>query len=661
MESVLETDARERGRLAALHEYDLLDAPAGDELDAVVRVAAMVAGVPTATLNLIDEHRQCQLTTVGFDGADSDRKDSMCAVRFETGDFVYVPDASKDRTYAENPWVTGILADVRFYASAPLITPRGHALGTLCVFDSRPRELSTDQIDRLKDLAVTILALFERRRQARRNLELAAEADRRQQQLEVERQRLDDERTFLQTLLDSLDTGVAACDSEGRLTLFNEALRKIHGADEQPFAAEDWPLVYSLLAEDGRTLLRPDEVPLARAFTGEVIRGEQLVLRHREGEMHRFLINARPIDTRDGRRLGAVAAMHDITGTYRAELRRRAAHAVAQALSEATSAADAAAAAAAAAAEELGWACAEYWEIEPAQQQVRRSSSWTRPGLNLSPFTGHTDLSFERGEGLAGTVWERGAPVWSSDMVADAAIAGRLGAARDCGLHTAIGLPVRTADGIVGALAFFTDTVLPPDPDILSLLDSITAHVGRYVERRRAEELALALATARRDFDRVIERVDDYVWTIEIIAGGAARSVYASPNGRAVFGGSLPTVDDPAAQLAARVHPADQAAFADFRATISDGRPADVEIRILGYDGVTRWVWTRASSHRPIRRRNRRLRRWGSSDASCRRRGSTCCWMPSSDLRDCMRASPARARLRHRWPHAQDSGASRIA
>ena len=59
---------REQERLAALHEYRLLDAPADDELEAVVRVAAMVAGVPTATLNLIDENRQCQLTTTGFEG-----------------------------------------------------------------------------------------------------------------------------------------------------------------------------------------------------------------------------------------------------------------------------------------------------------------------------------------------------------------------------------------------------------------------------------------------------------------------------------------------------------------------------------------------------------------------------------------------------------------
>ena len=65
---------REQQRLAALHEYRLLDAPADDELEAV-RVAAVVAGVPFATL--IDEIRQCQLTTTGFEGGDSTRRDSI--------------------------------------------------------------------------------------------------------------------------------------------------------------------------------------------------------------------------------------------------------------------------------------------------------------------------------------------------------------------------------------------------------------------------------------------------------------------------------------------------------------------------------------------------------------------------------------------------------
>ncbi|HWS31411.1 MAG TPA: HAMP domain-containing sensor histidine kinase [Actinoplanes sp.] len=168
---VIERPDLEPDRLAALHEYRLLDTPSDDELNAVVRVAAMVAGVPTATLNLIDEHRQCQLTTTGFEGGDSARSDSMCAVAFREGVVVYLPDARSSPVYAANPWVDGRIADVRFYASAPLISPSGYALGTLCVFDSVVRELDREQIARLEDLARVIVGLFERRRQA---VEIAA-------------------------------------------------------------------------------------------------------------------------------------------------------------------------------------------------------------------------------------------------------------------------------------------------------------------------------------------------------------------------------------------------------------------------------------------------------------------------------------------------------
>src|SRR3954452_9700048 len=92
----------EAARLAALHEYQLLDQPVDDELEAVVRVAALVAGVPTATLNLIDETRQCQLTTVGFVGGDCPVTESMCALRFREGRAIYVPDSSAHPDYAAN-------------------------------------------------------------------------------------------------------------------------------------------------------------------------------------------------------------------------------------------------------------------------------------------------------------------------------------------------------------------------------------------------------------------------------------------------------------------------------------------------------------------------------------------------------------------------------
>ncbi|AGZ43068.1 sensor histidine kinase [Actinoplanes friuliensis] len=290
----------EQQRLAALHEYRMLDAPADDELEAVVRVAAMVAGVPTATLNLIDEHRQCQLTSTGFEGGISPRSDSMCAVRFRQGEFVWVRDASTDPVYRANPWVTGVLADVRFYASAPLVTPQGHALGTLCVFDSEPRDLTGEQIARLEDLAQVILALFERRRQARINGELAAEAEARQQ--------------FTDAVLETIDVAVVAADPAGHLALFNRAARDWHGLDADPSVAPgDLPDTYRLFRTDGVTPLPGDEVPLMRALHGGAVSGAEMVIRSPGGQARHVVAGGRALTAADGSVAGAVVAMSDVT------------------------------------------------------------------------------------------------------------------------------------------------------------------------------------------------------------------------------------------------------------------------------------------------------------------------------------------------------------
>jgi len=292
--------AQERERLAALHEYRLLDAPADDELEAVVRVAAMVAGVPTATLNLIDENRQCQLTTTGFTGGDSPRSDSMCAVRFEAGEFVHVPDASRDPAYARNPWVTGLLADVRFYASAPLVTPQGHALGTLCVFDSRPHELTGEQIERLTDLAGVVLALFERRRQARINARMAAEAEARQQ--------------FTDAVLETIDVAVVAADPTGRLTLFNRAAREWHGLDaDASVAPDDYSDRYRLFRTDGVTPLPAAEIPLLQALRSGAVRDAEMLIRPDGHPARHVVAGGRALSTADGRAAGAVVAMTDVT------------------------------------------------------------------------------------------------------------------------------------------------------------------------------------------------------------------------------------------------------------------------------------------------------------------------------------------------------------
>lgn len=149
-------------RVTELHRHADPDTAQSPEVEEVVAQAAETAGVVMATLNLLDAERQCQVATTGFTGSATPRRDAMCNVTLELGTFVHVPDASADPRFASSPWVDGRLGEVRFYASAPLVTRRGYVIGTLCVFDVEPHELTAGQIAALELLAARVVQIFER-------------------------------------------------------------------------------------------------------------------------------------------------------------------------------------------------------------------------------------------------------------------------------------------------------------------------------------------------------------------------------------------------------------------------------------------------------------------------------------------------------------------
>lgn len=151
-------DAR---RVAQIGKYEVLVSPPRQDLLALVEIAAQVAQVPMATINLITDTEQHQVATYGFDGAICSREDSMCYVVLEDGAPVVVPDASRDPRWSDNPFVTGELAHVRFYATHQLRTPEGVVIGTLCVFDEEPRALTDEQEHALVGLADRVVDLLE--------------------------------------------------------------------------------------------------------------------------------------------------------------------------------------------------------------------------------------------------------------------------------------------------------------------------------------------------------------------------------------------------------------------------------------------------------------------------------------------------------------------
>ena len=140
-------------RLEALRGYEILDTPPEPAYDSITRLAATVLDVPIALIVLVDAQRQWFKSRFGLGADETPREVSFCAHAILDDGVMQVPDATKDPRFADNSLVTGEVK-LRFYAGAPLISPQGFRLGTLCVIDRRPRPLLNDeQIARLTDLA----------------------------------------------------------------------------------------------------------------------------------------------------------------------------------------------------------------------------------------------------------------------------------------------------------------------------------------------------------------------------------------------------------------------------------------------------------------------------------------------------------------------------
>lgn len=156
----------------AIARYRVLDEPGGRDLQALAELAALVCGVPNAAINLITRDHQHQVAAAGIDPSVCSREDSMCAVVLDEPAPVVAPDASTDPRFATNPFVSGEIDTVRFYASAPLVTPEGTAIGRLCVFDTEPHELATERAAVLQVVAERVVDVLELRLRSRQ-LELS--------------------------------------------------------------------------------------------------------------------------------------------------------------------------------------------------------------------------------------------------------------------------------------------------------------------------------------------------------------------------------------------------------------------------------------------------------------------------------------------------------
>ncbi|MDE4913172.1 PAS domain S-box protein [Methylobacterium sp. 092160098-2] len=198
----------EDDRVAALAAYDLVDTVPAPAFTQIVSLATRLFDVPTAFVSLVDRNRQIFHAKVGLDLCETDREVAFCSHTIAQRDTLVVLDATLDPRFCDNPLVIGP-PYIRFYAGIPLVAPSGHAVGTLCLVDTRPHHgfSAADQtiLRNLADLALDRMEL--------RRLQVAERAS---------------HARFLQ-IASTSPNGIVCADAAGHITFWNDAAEGLFG------------------------------------------------------------------------------------------------------------------------------------------------------------------------------------------------------------------------------------------------------------------------------------------------------------------------------------------------------------------------------------------------------------------------------------------------
>lgn len=172
----------EKQRLAAVRSYQLLDTLPERDFDNITTLTASICDVPIALITLLDSDRNFLKSHYGLSMTESPRDTSFCGhAIIEDSDVFVVEDARKDPRFKDNP----LIADMQavFYAGVRLVNPDGYSLGTLCVFDNKPRTLSKKQRQALSALAYQVVKLFEAQKHNRKLMRVQEELRERNEEL----------------------------------------------------------------------------------------------------------------------------------------------------------------------------------------------------------------------------------------------------------------------------------------------------------------------------------------------------------------------------------------------------------------------------------------------------------------------------------------------
>jgi PAS domain S-box-containing protein len=304
----------EDARLAALRRYDILDTPPDGAFDRITAMAAKLFSVPISIISLVDTDRIWFKSHHGLDHEQIDRLPGLCASAILQDEPWVLEDAQRDIRALANPLVAGEFG-LRFYAGVPLRTSDGFNLGTLCVIDREPRQVTDEELAVLGDLAALVMDQMELRLGARRAV---WEAERIVAERDQQAERTREAERRLNAVLDNASVAVLMMDERQQCSYMNAAAERLTG--------------YSLAETRGRPLhdvihhTRPDgtpyplsECPIDRAFPeNHNVTGEEIFV-HKDGSFFPVAFTASPIRDESSKTVGTIIEVRDIRAQKEAE------------------------------------------------------------------------------------------------------------------------------------------------------------------------------------------------------------------------------------------------------------------------------------------------------------------------------------------------------
>jgi PAS domain S-box-containing protein len=246
--------------IKALMDYDILDTEDEIIYDNITKLASEICGTKIALISFLDENRQWFKSRVGLDAKETPREISFCQYSVRQEELFIVEDTFLDNRFTQNPLVQGF-PFIRFYAGAPLKTPEGKQVGTICVIDEKPMALTEPQKEALRTLSQMVVAQLELRKKTKELLK----------QKSILKQTED--------LIDAVPDLIGTCSLDGIILSHNEAFERISKVQGRDHIFSYYPKWVKIMMED---------ISIPHAIEHSMWRGESAILTKNGNEIQVF-------------------------------------------------------------------------------------------------------------------------------------------------------------------------------------------------------------------------------------------------------------------------------------------------------------------------------------------------------------------------------------